>query len=101
MAVYTGLHGKLQESCNLTIPLEGAFLIARAPEEIQQEAIELAAQGEKMSIADVKKAIADANEAALKKTEQQIARCLMDQSCTSRPRFGVHSENLGCVYLLD
>jgi hypothetical protein len=70
---------------DLNIPLSGVLLIARAPEEIQTEVIENAEQGEKISVADVKKAIADANEIALKKTEQQIARCLMDQSCTSRP----------------
>jgi hypothetical protein len=70
---------------DLNLPIPGLFLVARAPEEVQDEVLERAEQGKKMSVADVRKAIADANETALKKTEQQIARCLMDQCCTSRP----------------
>jgi hypothetical protein len=71
---------------DLGIPLSGVLLIARAPEEIQTEVIENAEQGEKMSVADVKKAIADANEAALKKTEQQIARIFPMNHRPAMPR---------------
>jgi ribosome-associated translation inhibitor RaiA len=63
---------KFDNLSNLDIPLSGLYLIAAAPEEAQTEVLESAVAGQKMSLAEVEKMVADAGDAAVKKAEQQI-----------------------------